>query len=249
MTPLHDYLKQCAQPVPSWLMAFRQGDPFPRADFFAANAYYPGHGDDGHAVKVFGSAHIVHCFVYADKGMSRAEVQRSLGDRGFLGYHTLHQQDLREEDLTPNGWRPHIPPGEFDPERMLPESRFMPYGLFVVLQRDDDKDDSHGPERLAILFLGADGHATYDALFCQAGGNAPLAVLIQDHGFGGDYSSFGRGGIMERIATSTARLPRFLLVAEGTDPWVGYSRIPGVAPDCGGMYATPRYLYERKPRK
>lgn len=50
-----------------------------------------------------------------------------------------------------------------------------PYGFLEVLERDAELGPEHGAARLAIIFLGADGHATYDALFCQ--GKNPQATL------------------------------------------------------------------------
>jgi len=42
------------------------------------------------------------------------------------------------------------------------------YSFLQILERKPEYDEAHGPKRLAILFLFADGIATYDALFCQA---------------------------------------------------------------------------------
>ena len=68
-----------------------------------------------------------------------------------------------------------------------------------ILQRESGLNDAHGPSRLAILFLGADAIATYDALFCQGDGTrSPYVVVLQDHGFGGNYDSFGEGGTLEQ---------------------------------------------------
>jgi len=109
-----------------------------------------------------------------------------------------------------------------------------------------DLDDNHGPSRLAILFLGADGHATYDALFCQPGQQAPFAVLLQDHGFAGNYSNWGDDGIAARIARETGCLPEMLLVDDNTTkPWCGYTKVDGVEATIGGMWANRRYLYRR----
>jgi hypothetical protein len=164
----------------------------------------------------------------------------------FLGYHTLAQIRLAESDLAPHGWVPHIRPGEVDQDSYwFVRDDFRPFGLFEILQRDEHRDEQHGPERLAILFLGADGIAAYDALFCQEPRDStPFAVVLQDHGFGGNYSRFGRGGILERIARRCDVLPQWLLIAEYTPRWPGFLRVPGVDGDPGGMHGQLRYLFQ-----
>ena len=109
-----------------------------------------------------------------------------------------------------------------------------------------DYDEAHGPKRIAILFLFADGIATYDALFCQSRNKtAPFAVLLQDHGFGGNYDKFGRGGLMDKIARHAQIKPNYLLVGENTEPWLEYSKLENVLDDLGGMHNMPRSLFKK----
>ena len=115
-----------------------------------------------------------------------------------------------------------------------------------MLERNAELTDEYGAQRLAILFLGADGHATYDALFCQRYNRlAPYAVLLQDHGFGGQYSNFGAGGVMEKIAQATKVLPEWLIVGPHTQAWLGYEQVDDVDPDMGGMHGNKRSLYRQ----
>ena len=101
--------------------------------------------------------------------------------------------------------------------------------MLVILERKSSFDDDHGPERLAILFLGADGIATYEAIF--ANGNAPqfFGFLLQDHGFGGNYDCFGRGGLLEKIMVRSKVYPHFVLT--GRDhPYDGYAGVEWTVP-------------------
>ena len=111
------------------------------------------------------------------------------------------------------------------------------------MERFPNLDDTHGAQRIALLFLGADGHATYDALFCQSDSHAPFAILLQDHGFGGNFSDFGQGGLMCNIAMRTNCLPELLLVAENTHAWEGYTPIRDLDPTYGGMHQSSRRLF------
>lgn len=106
-------------------------------------------------------------------------------------------------------------------------------------------DEEHGPKRLAILFLFADGISTYDALFCQARNKLePFAILLHDHGYGFD-EPFGRGGLMEKIAMHAKIKPTYLLVDYNTRPWRDYTKLEAIAGDHGGMHDRPRYLHKR----
>lgn len=246
---LYEYLHHHREDLPVWLARFKSGDPFPREQFFASRVvYYPGAGTDGHPVKLFGASHCAHCFVYADYGVTQPRLETELADprHGFRGYHCLDRLQLCERDLVPNAWSAHIARDE------APVSRFSsvaasPFGFLEILERAPDLDDTHGARRIAVLFLGADGIAAYDALFCQGGGNSsPFAVLLEDHGFGGNYDRFGQGGMLERIARHGNRLPQWLLVAENTRAWDGFARMPEVDGDRGGMHASLRMLYGRR---
>ncbi len=248
---IYEFLRRrLREDIPAWLDGFREGDAFVREAFFGSRiVYYPGSGTDGHPVQLFGSTHSAHCFVYADYGLTQAELESELEDprHGFLGYHRLARIQLREADLVPRGWTPHVREEDLPPEPYwFAAVAHAPFGFLKILERDGDFDDKHGPRRLAILFLGADGIAAYDALFCQEHGqSAPFAVVLQDHGFGGNYNRFGRGGLLERIAQRTNVVTRFLLVADNTEAWEGFERVPDVDGDRGGMHGHRRFIYER----
>ena len=249
---LHDFLLSQHEACPAWLEGHKKGDPFRRDDFFSSRiVYYPGAGSDGHAVKAFGSAHAAHSFVHVDYMLTKAEILRNLTggrplryDSPFLGYGVLDLMDLEESDLSPHGWKPHVSPNTAH----SPGRGFTPFGFLAVLERDHGHDEAHGPSRLAILFLGADGHATYDALFCQDGRHPLFAVLLQDHGFGGNYDRFGQGGLLEKIALKARVWPDWLLVGDNTKAWNGYEGVQDVDGDVGGMHSNLRRLFRRTSR-
>ena len=225
--------------------------PHPALDAFWQSpvVFYPGFGSDGHPVKFFNTRHLATSFVYADYLVKEEDVKADLDNPAkeyyghFRGYHSVEHIELTQADLTPNGWTPHVS----RPSNEWAQPSIKPYGFLEVMERDACLDDAHGAQRISILFLGADGHATYDALFCQPGQRPPYAVVLQDHGFGGNYSRFGADGLLERIARESRTFPEFLLVASTTEPWEGYVRVTEVEGSRGGMYGRPRYLYRRCP--
>ena len=255
-TPL-DILHPAAEPVPDWLTAFQPGAPFPREAFFASRIlYYPGSATDGHPLSVFGKAHAVHCFVYADSSFSKAELERQLTDEKDhehpLGYQLVSLVDVAEHELTPNEWTRHaIPPRDADEHFLTNRPPEGPFAVFAVLQRNPDRGDDHGPKRLAMLHIGGDGYATFDALFCQKGSRLPYAVLLQYHGYGLNWNREGFGGesLLWRLAQQKGgKKPKWLFVAtENTQPWPGYCEIIH-EPSHGGMHHVPRVLHTTRHR-
>ncbi len=258
-----EYLKQnYREETPEWLyLAERTSDPDVRRVFLqgflqSRIVYYPASWEDGHPIKLFNQGHAAHAYVYADLSYSREEVQRSVTPhpnsrrRGFRGYRILTVLDVRPEELAP--WPPRycVRPGEVPDQSRLLE-RVNPFALLYVFERQPEYGDDHGAERFAVLFLCADGFAAYDALFCQRGAVAkPFCVLIQDYAF--NYDRFGRGGLMEKIASRRGVWPDLLLVAyEVCEPWHGYvpAELAGetLEPEVGGMNGRRRTLYVRKP--
>lgn len=218
---LKEYLSTLSEECPVWLRNFEVSiSVFNLNDFFNSRVvFYPGSSCDGHATKLFGSSHCAHCFVYCDYLMEKTAVESVLEgkDRGYnspiKGYHSLARLSLSERDLSPNGWRPHIQPQNIN--RTGPS--ISPYAFLEVLERNTDLNHEFGALRLAILFLGADAHASYDALFCQNNSNRPpFSIFLQDHGFGGNYDCFGNDGLMHQIAKKAQVFPELLIVADNT---------------------------------
>lgn len=255
MEKLTNYLRQTLrEEMPDWLKMEKEWRSFPREAFFGSRVvYYPGSGTDGHPVRVFGSTYAAHCFVYVDYRVTRAELERELGDDRdrFRGYRTVSRLSVREDELVPQGWKAHIELSEAKRALRNHFARVLrsPYGFMDILEREEGLEEEHGPKRLAALFLGADGIASYDALFCQENGiPAPFAALLHDHGFGGNYDKFGCDGLMEGVAIRCNVFPKWLLVAENTKAWGGYARVPDVRGSNGGTHYSERRLYSRSER-
>lgn len=249
---VYNFLLRQAQSLPAWLKDWRPGNGFdPRAFFSSRVVYYPGACTDGHAVKVFGSTHSAHCFVYTDNGVTKEMITSDLGlipGSGFKGYHTHARLDLTPADILTESFTPHLADAEICSGFNMPSRKAgLEFFAFLdILERNAGLDDGHGPARLAFLYMGTDGITAYDALFCQHGRNAPYGVLLQDHGFSGNYSSFGADGLLNKIIERSRVYPRWVLAGRNTRVWHGYTRVPDVDWDCPGRNFTPRYLYERR---
>lgn len=237
--------------LPTWLRDFKDGDTFPREQFFQSRVvFYPGSGTDGQPVKMFASRRWAHCFIYADYGVSETSLTHTLdvSEYGFRDYYrTLARIPLEKQDLMPDRWETHLTPEE---SRLTQRSHgyisVKGFGFLEVLERNQLHSEVDRPERLAILFLGADGVAAYVALFCQKVSlSSAFAVVIQDHGFGGNYTGFGRGQLLEALATRCDASPPWLWVADDSLAWDGFTEVPGTAVGSGGFHGRRRRLFSR----
>ena len=103
-----------------------------------------------------------------------------------------------------------------------------------------------GAERLALTYLFADGISTYYQLFVMKYNRAPWLFLLQDHGLGGNYDKYGKGGILDGVIHRYNVLPDFVIRdVRSTQMWDGYRPIEGVKTVIGGMHRNPRALYQR----
>jgi len=237
-----EYLKNEKVETPQWLMDFKPGDKLYMEDIFNSRiVYYPGSGYDGQPIRTFNNAHFAHVFINADYYIRKEDMAREFAREDCLrGYSLLDMQEITEDMLTPHGWRATC---VVNPAlaRTFVADDFEPYCLAAVFQRNLWVGEEHGASRILVIAIGADGIATYDALFANRG-IAPDVLVVQDHGFGGNWASFGRNSILERIAIKSRTLPRYLCV-EDHNPWNGYKKLEGVAPEIGGMHSNSRYLF------
>lgn len=235
--------------VPNWLRSYKKGNAFSALGFFTEKTvFYPGSGCDGHPVALFGGSHATHSFIYADYGTSAKRIIEELKDptTSFHGYDLFDVLELNEKDIVPNGWRPTLAYENLK-HRIKDINKFATekFAFLAVLERKYTFDERHGPERLAILFLGADGIASYDAIYCQPSiFEPPFAILIEDHGFGGNYDSFGSGSLLERISNSAKIFPKYILTNNSDRLWHSYEDL-NLDYSVGGMHETHRRLYKK----
>lgn len=241
------YLEQYREEIPEWLMDYEQGKEVRFSDVMSGRVgYYPGAGHDGTLMKVGNMSHSVHSFLYVDYGISKKDLIKHLAlPRSIYGYHSIGRIEWVEKDITPNGPYPcnvcKKPLFNSNPKWFVDPDE-TPYCFTEIMERDDDRDDSWGAERFAITFLFADGIDAYYQIFCREYKKAPWIFLLQDHGFGGNYDCFGRGGILDAIIKKNGIRPEFVLCGDNTHIWTGYKRL-NLPPVNGGMHHNPRMLY------
>ena len=164
--------------------------------------YYPGGGCDVDPILLFYKHSGIRCFVYADFDQ--------LLDR-VPGFRTQSQGSLTPESLGVREWRDLWPPTL---RAMASEHDSGPSGVWTAL------DPENGGEPITLISLRGEAAHIYWILWAKRGKAADVIVL-QDHGFAGNPSKFGAGGLLCEYATATT-LPKLLYVARNTDPWPGF---------------------------
>ena len=208
--------------------------PFPLGEILEGSLYYPGSGIDGTPIRNWSLG--VNSFVYVDMSWSQASYLKALSDHPVHGYHIAGQRDVRQHELTPNGYNMTMPASLSQQEYEIamrinkagPENAFA---LWSVFERDSDRNDSFGPERFSLLHIRAEGVAAYEAIYV-ANGYLPkiLAFIRPGLAFGGNYGTFELA-LMEVMKRSLRGVPQQLLWEHAHDkapslhePWSIYYR-------------------------
>ena len=248
LTTLRDFLSSHHREEPEWLRKYpkselgtltTQSNGELVKNLLNSNpVFYPGAGYDRGPIAAFNSARASQCFVYVDYGVSREELLANLKE-GVGGYTSAARIELSKVDFPEGIWN-QLFPKRHDAK----PSAVSPYAFIEIFERKLGYSEDHGSIRFAVLFLAADGFVAFDALFCRTKRLAPpLCIVLQDHGFGGNYDKFGRDGLLEKIATESKIKPEFLLVAENTKPWKDYTKIQNIDGENMGMHSMPRHIY------
>ena len=228
ITPI-EYFSNDEEPMPLWLKNHEGGVVDIQELLNSRIVYYPGARTDGSPIRTFNSAHASHVFVYVDYGLNRDEIERTLSDGAFTGYHLYHEQELSQAELLPYTPRYHVTEEERRYAIEGYDSSIRPEDSFAVLkiyERNEDFGEEHGAQRFAVLYLGADANATYDALFGNTN-RSPYACVVCNN-MGGGVTCFTRHSLIELIARRTSRFPKYLLCRRDYG-WDGYRMLRTVS--------------------
>lgn len=238
------YLSLSREDVPNWLQCYNPGDYVPFSDFMSGRiGFYPGCGSDGQLIKLCNLSHSVHTFLYVDYMLTREDLEELLhGPHSIRGYHIIGKVDYHQKDLLPQGIYPLYTCRDLSFEPTEFTAGTTPFCTMYVWERDSNKDEIWGAEKIATTFINTDGIATYYQLFVKEYRKAPWIMLLQDHGLGCNYEAFGENSILNEIAVNYDIFPEYILWGvNGTSLWHGYS-ILGCLPEKGGMHNTDRRL-------
>lgn len=200
--------------------------------------YYPGCGSDYGPLLHFSQTEHVSTAVYVDYLITRTQIVDMLRDlyraAGVQG-ESPKLLPLRGRDFGLTGWKEFWPECEQSLRFGKPDTAF---GVVCDLQLKPNRSTR-------LIFLRTEAHQTYCNLLNTT--LRPNLVVLQDHGFGGNWQDFGDDESPMYLAALEHRaLPPRLFVAEGnTRPWPGYRRSGSELLLDGQMHQHQRAIYER----
>lgn len=168
--------------------------PFPLREILDNSVYYPASSFDGGLIrdcnvnrKEWGVLSFIYCDYYeSEESLSLTPMPR--------GYRLLGERSVTEQELTPNRWIPRMPPNlNLKKYRWVMEqfANKKPFCVWKVFERMPEFSDDHGPERFSLLFLCADGVASYQALYWSNQTKPRAVAIIQPGtGFGFNWTDF-----------------------------------------------------------
>lgn len=162
----------------------------PICELLENSMYYPSIGFDGGVVKNFSKE--IQSFIYCDYGLSEEQLISQMDT--FRGYKIFANRKLEQSELTPNGFSMQLPPNfNLDRYNRFHEKFAKPFAHWTVYERLAEFDDSHGPEKFSLIFIGGEGVATYQALYWSNQKFAKALPIIQPRiGFGLNWTDFRR---------------------------------------------------------
>lgn len=243
---MYDYLSDFREEIPEWLLHYKPGDKISFQDVMSGRtSYYPGFWRDGSMMMTANLSHAVHSHIHLDY-MNKYE-EDIMQVNKVKGYHSIGHIEWSLKDILPRG---RFPLNIDYKTRIRPDTFRNCHTHFFteILERDGDKDNSHGAERMALTLLCEDGIDFYYQLYCGQYKTQPWLFMLQDHGLGCNYDHFGKGGLLNEIIKTTRCKPEFVICekAPGTQIWYGYELIEDVNPIIAGIHHNIRYLYRRR---
>ena len=244
-------------PYPNWLKTLTvesmAKDDFPLNDILTDSLYYPSSGFDRTPVgRLAGN---IYSFIYVDYGHTKSELDDSLENPGFRGYHIIGRRPVSEHELNPKGAKLSGIDSRLDgrPERRKNVIK-PPFCEWIIWEKNGNAIQFHGPERFSLLYLCADGAAAYQILFTPNRIRPKVICIIQPgEGFGGNWTHFkDPNQILARsVWENPAGMPPLLLDGEywkreASSPacWPHYDEFICLLGDKISVFTTKSYIKE-----
>lgn len=228
--------------LPQWLKEFHPGKSIDLRKILSHRVlFYPGAGNDGQPIEAFNSTHTVHTYLYSDYSMDIAETIKMLKEDKIKGYTLLSIISLDIAELLPKGIVADIcDVDDHGWNKTCP----LKFCMVCIYEREPGYGDFYGAERFALVYTNEDAYRVFNIVYHPTNHlPAPYAIVLQEHGTGGNYDRWGRGGLLERIAERHNIFPNYYIIAvRNTKPWSralpAHDRVM-----YGGMHKSPRELY------
>ncbi len=186
---------------------------FPRRGVLESSVFYPASHFHGDVIKRLSST--FHSFIYVDYSVDQQSFDEAI--KVIRGYSVEGYKSLTPTDLSSPNTPPALAERFHRGLRRASEDlirRASPFASWVVMKRDPEMTEEHGPRRFSLVFIAADGAAAYHRMYA-ADKIAPraLAIIQPGHAFGGNYTNFTcRDALLAHIVLEVGGpAPKFLL--------------------------------------
>lgn len=232
MTEMISYLSNYREETPAWIGSYLRGEQITFKDIMSSRVgYYPRYfirgNCDGTLIKVGNKSHSVHSFLYVDL-IKREVLEKQIAkENSFRGYHPIGRIEWQESDIIPSA-----------PQRLykyIPNNQETPYCFSMIMERDEDKDDTWGAEHFVVTFLFGYFSYTYCSLFKREYSKAPWLFLLNEWYIRNNYT--------ERTIRSRYGYPQFVIFAKKASIWEGYEKVENVSPVFGELMGKMHDLY------
>ena len=231
VTNMISYLSIYREETPEWIARYLRGEQITFKDIMSSRigyyaGYYQRYNCDGTLIKVGNKSHSVHSFLYADS-VKRETLEEQIAKEGsFRGYHPIGKIEWQESDIMPSGQHPIL-----KPIRNIQET---PYCFSMVMERDEDKDDTWGAELFVVTFLFGNSINIYYWLFRKEYTKAPWLFILNERYI---------GNVFERDIQRCRCYPQFAIFSPKNNIWEGYEKVKDVHP-VFGEFRKRRDLYK-----
>lgn len=194
--------------------------------------YYPGSGTDSGPFHLFAENANVETVIYADYSITQDEARKFLNSFSLRGWKLDEGgvECLEPASFHTNAWEEFWPEAPESRRQFGPESAF---GLRAKLTCSE--------RQVEFIFLATEAIQTFSIL---AGSRLqPTIVILQDHGFGDGWASFGGENSILFGQALNVGLPQLLLVARNTHAWPGFGQVSKYAVQAGQMHNQPRAIF------
>ena len=197
--------------------------------------YYPGAGTDYGPLCLFATNTRLSGVVYTDYGIGSEEAERFLA--GIPEWNLDHMDKLEPSYIGKETW------DEFWPE--LTRSRLYRNSMSAYCRRSHLSNVSG--RSLQLIYLATEAVKTYSIMI--ESGIVPTAMVLQDHGFDGNWTHFRPGGALHEAAIQLDAFPHLLFVGDNSTPWPGYEQVSDWVVYEGQMHRHARALYKLTDRE
>ncbi len=201
--------------------------------------YYPGAFEDSSPLELFAMNSSIKKFIYTDYCPQRPNVKEMLNQ--LDDWEILKYEHIEPDFFGQQHWNNFMP--NFRMLKRLNINIGEGWGSKYLLINTMTKKE------IEFIYLGTDGIETVNVLIPY--GYKPDIIVLQDHGYGGNYSTFGlkengEPSELSQYLAERGKLPTYLFASLGdaTTIWPGYHQITDPIICKGALHQNERALFK-----